>query len=186
MEIFVIGTIWFWVLVAIASGLIIYFLETALNDEYHDTGGGAPSTLIIGIVIALYYFLGSKQDVKDFFFYLKDHPWLSLGRIGIYISIGIIWSVFKWFFFLQNKKEYFKKKMETSSWKFNESDIPQAKRNKARIISWMSYWPFSMLWTTINEPVKKTFRFIYSKIEGVFQKMANSTFSDFKNLNQPK
>jgi len=175
------GTLWFWVLVAVASILIIFFLERALDDEYHDTGGGFPSTITILIFIALYYFLGSKQDVYDFFAYMRDYPWFTIGRVAAYIGIGVIWSIFKWYFFLQNKKYQLTKKMEDREIdEINESDIPQAKKNKARIISWMSYWPFSMLWTLINEPVKKTFRFIYSKIEGIFQKMSDRIFKDFK------
>lgn len=176
------GTLWFWLLVAIASILIIFFLETALDEEYKDTGGGTPATIVIFIGIGLYYFFGSRQDIYDFFSYLRDYPFYALGRVGAYIGIGIIWSIFKWYFFLQNKKDYFlkKKEREGKNFEFDARDIPQAKRNKSRIITWMSYWPFSMLWTLINEPVKKTFRFIYSKIEGLFQKMSNSTFNDLK------
>lgn len=180
------GTLWFWILFAVATILIIFFLEKALNDEYHDTGGGVPSTIIILSCITLYYFFGSKQDVYDFLAYMRDYPWFTLGRIVAYVGIGIIWSIFKWYFFLQNKKYHLTKKIEDlggvdlTTHEISESDIPQAKRNKARIISWMSYWPFSMIWTLINEPVKKMFRFIYTKIEGIFQKMSDSAFKDFK------
>ncbi len=180
MGFLIIGSLWFWVLFAVASILIIFFLEKALNDEYHDTGGGFPSTIVIIGALTLYYFFGSKQDIYDLGNYLKDHPWMSLLRIGMFVVVGIIWAFAKWYFFLQNKKEYFKKQKENySDYVFKESDIPQAKRNKSRIISWMSYWPFSMLWTLFDEPVKKIFRYIYTKIESTFQKMSNSTFKDF-------
>ena len=184
MGILIFGTVWFWILLVVSAGLIIWFLESAL-DETEDYGGGLFSTLTIAAVFALYYFFGSREDVQAFFIYIKDNPGFALARVGIYIGIGLVWSIFKWYFFLQNKKEYLLKKFEENKserWSpISERDIPKAANNKNRIITWMSYWPLSAFWTLINEPVKKLFKFIYSKIESLYEKMSDSTFSDLKN-----
>jgi hypothetical protein len=185
------GTLWFWLLVSVASISIIWILESALYGSRHN-GGGLYSTLVIIGCVILYYFCGSKQDVEDFFVFIKDHPVLSLLRILIYIGIGLVWSVFKWYFFLQNTKEKLLKQIEYRKEEYpgntklngpiHESDFPKAKDNKARIISWMSYWPFSAFWTLINEPVKKIFKFIYTKFEGVFTYMEKKVFSDIRTM----
>jgi len=183
MEFFIFGTVWFWLLLTGAAFLIIWFLESALNNS-RDNGGGIFSTITIIGAVAIYYFLGSKDDVLNFFIFIKDHPLMSITRVGIYIGIGLVWSIFKWYFFLKNKMEYLTAKFETEhtpNWSaVSYNDFPKAKNNKSRIISWMSYWPFSALWTLINEPVKKTFRFIYSKVESIYEKMAEKIFEDLK------
>ena len=140
------GTVWFWLLFGGAAILIIWFLESALDYERdRDNGGGFFSTLTLAACILLYYFFGSSEDVRNILIYLKDHPGQALLRVGIYIVLGLVWSIFKWYFFLHNKNEYLTKKFENDN--LRESDFPKAKNNKSRIISWMSYWPFSAFWT---------------------------------------
>lgn len=179
MGIFLIGTLWFWILFGVASCLIIFFLEDALRYN-RDIGGGTKSTLVILAVLILYYFLGSREDIFNLLTFVKDHPFLTLSRIGMYIGVGVIWSFFKWFFYLTNIKEKLLSKYNNDLTKIYEYEIPAAADNKSRIITWMSYWPFSALWTLINEPFRKTFKFIYSKIEGIFQAMSDRIFKDFK------
>lgn len=49
--------------------------------------------------------------------------------------------------------------------------------NKARILAWMSYWPASMLWTIINDPVRRFFEFVYENVGGYLQKIADNAYS---------
>ena len=101
------GTVWFWLLFGGAAILIIWFLESALDYERdRDNGGGFFSTLTLAACILLYYFFGSSEDVRNILIYLKDHPGQALLRVGIYIVLGLVWSIFKWYFFLHNKNEY--------------------------------------------------------------------------------
>lgn len=61
---------------------------------------------------------------------------------------------------------------------------PSASENKERIIRWMSFWPWSLTWTLINEPIKKAFRAIYRRIQKLLQSIADKAFkgteADFK------
>jgi hypothetical protein len=185
MGIFVIGTIWFWILLGVSAGLILFFLERPLGG-FRDDGGGAESTAVILVAFVLYWFLGSSQDILDLAIYVRDNAWHVISMIAFYFFIGVIWSIAKWYFFLMNikdgllaKVEYDKQnKLTTRGKDWIKDQIPQAKNNKNRITTWMSYWPFSMLWTLINEPIKKAFRYIYARIEGIFQKMSNHIFRD--------
>ena len=38
----------------------------------------------------------------------------------------------------------------------------------------MLYWPLSGLWTLINDPVKRTFRWIFGRLSSYYDKMTNN------------
>lgn len=176
MGLLLFGTIWFWILIIVSVGLIVWFLEKALLDEYDDTGGGVKATLVIIAATTLYFFFGSKEHVIDAFNYVKDNPEQILLWFGLYLVVGVIWSVVKWFFFLHDKKIYYKERKKSG---YSDSFVlPTAAQNKYRILSWMYYWPFSTIWTIINQPIKRAFKFIYAKIESTFDKISASVFSD--------
>ena len=53
---------------------------------------------------------------------------------------------------------------------------PVANQNKSKIISWISHWPISMIWTLLNDPIKKMLNYIFECIKNIFQKMSNRIF----------
>lgn len=53
---------------------------------------------------------------------------------------------------------------------------PLVSDHKARILTWMSYWPWSCLWTLLNDPIRKLFKHIYYRIKGTLQKMSDRVF----------
>jgi uncharacterized membrane protein (DUF485 family) len=53
---------------------------------------------------------------------------------------------------------------------------PSADKNKGRIIFWMSYWPFSGVWTLINDPITR----LYRRLGALFQKISHSMFAKYK------
>ena len=50
---------------------------------------------------------------------------------------------------------------------------PQATENKSRIIAWMSFWPFSLVGTVLNDPVRRLFNWLYSSLKAQYQRMAD-------------
>ena len=64
--------------------------------------------------------------------------------------------------------------------KDNKIGVPKVSDNKGRIMRWMTFWPVSMIWSLINDFVKRTFRVIYYKIAGFLQSIADKMFSGFK------
>lgn len=54
---------------------------------------------------------------------------------------------------------------------------PRAAKNKARIVSWMSLWPCSLIGTLLNDPVKRLFNLIFNWFKGLYQKMADKLFA---------
>jgi hypothetical protein len=56
------------------------------------------------------------------------------------------------------------------------SIIPDVSENKAALIRWMTYWPFSFALTMLNDPVRRLFEFIYEKIGAKLQEIADRAF----------
>jgi hypothetical protein len=45
----------------------------------------------------------------------------------------------------------------------------------------MTYWPWSALWTLINDPVRRFFCWIYEQISGVLQEISDRAFQNIEN-----
>lgn len=179
-ELIIFGSIGFWIGLIAAVGLIIYFLETALSQN-EDTGGGLKATAVVAGFVLLYFFFGSRAHVIDFFKYIGTHTGTIIFIFGLYIAAGVAWAFAKWYFFVLGKRDELDKRL-TSNYVIDNIDkfIPTARENKARIMSWMTYWPFSAVWTFLNDPVRRAFQMVYSRIESSFDKISNTMFADHK------
>lgn len=58
---------------------------------------------------------------------------------------------------------------------------PVAADNKSLITGWMTYWPWSALWTLINDPVRKFFNWVYESISDLLQNISDKVFKDIDN-----
>jgi len=172
MELFAFGTIGFWILSA------VLFVMVIISLEYEEWGGGVATASFIGFFLILYFF-GGKEFVMGIGSYIKHNTGTIIGFGLAYLGIGLVWSFVKWYFYLLGKKDYITENNVTHI----ENYIPKAKDNKGRIISWMSYWPFSAFWTIINDPIKRMFRFIYARFENLYDKMEKKMFSDLRSKN---
>lgn len=62
----------------------------------------------------------------------------------------------------------------------SEKLIPQIGDNKARITSWIVWWPWSALWTLLNDPIRRLAEFIYTQLQTTYQRLANKVFAKFQ------
>ena len=58
--------------------------------------------------------------------------------------------------------------------------IPQISDNKARITSWIVWWPWSALWTVLNDPIRRLAEFMYERLQTSYQAVANHVFAKFQ------
>jgi len=58
---------------------------------------------------------------------------------------------------------------------------PMARRCKGQITAWMTYWPWSALWTLINDPVRRTFCWVYEQLSGTLQAISDRAFQGIEN-----
>lgn len=57
---------------------------------------------------------------------------------------------------------------------------PQANNNKALITTWITHWPISLVWTLINDPIKKLINHIFDFIKSAFQSISDKMFKSLK------
>lgn len=55
---------------------------------------------------------------------------------------------------------------------------PKVLENKARILFWISYWPFSVFWTVLNDPLRRIAIAIFNVLSKIMQRMSNRVFKD--------
>lgn len=177
-HIIIFGSIGFFIVTLITIGLILWALDRALSDS-HDNGGGGLATLFVLGFITLYYFFGSQNDVHNALSYIISNPHVIITWFLGYLGFGVVWGFIKWYFFLHKQATKELKKVNTNDISIHSLPYtPTANENKWRIISWMTYWPFSALWTVLDQPVKYAFNYIFTKIENVFNRISNQMFKE--------
>lgn len=187
MVFLLVESIWFWLFI------VAFFVAEFFWVEAKESGVWATITLA-AFIVALHFF----SDLA-MFSWIGDHPWHILGGIGAYFAIGSGWGFAKWFLFLKEKAtEYQENRMNflrdrgvknpgmntpvpeelrddfQRRWGAREFQRPVAATNKARIIMWMSYWPWSALWTLVRDP----FRYVYQAFAEKLESMSTKIFGD--------
>lgn len=201
---FAIGT---WGFLGVLAAFVIALIVFAEED-----GVKATVTLVLG---ALFLQFIAKFDLLTL---IREQPFTLLFYIGLYIVIGLVWSVVKWSFYVKAQRRIYdrlRKKFcaesgitgeftleQKGSWylhlrenyrpnkgstfkHYSSSDstavIPDVTENKAAIIRWMTYWPFSLLFTLLNDPVRRLFEWVYENIGTFLQAMAVRAFHGTEN-----
>jgi hypothetical protein len=59
------------------------------------------------------------------------------------------------------------------SFQMRNLERPKASDNKSRILAWMSLWPFSVVGTVLNDPIRRLFNFLFNQFKALYQKMAD-------------
>ncbi len=154
------GTFWFWTLLIISSIIIIACLE-------NDSGTGA--TITMSFFIILFFFFGGGDEIRGIFDFIKMYPQRTIGIVFLYFLAGTVYSFIKWYFYLLDAKERGVNK---------HSSTVMASENKGRIISWMSYWPLSLVWTFLDQPVKRLFTWIYNRTSKVYERIHAHVFGE--------
>ena len=196
LELFIAGTFWFWALVAVEIILLFLFVEW-------ENGVSATISLvvfgcllqffgnvdIIGFVVAnplqllavvgAYFLLGSVWGIVKWYIFCRD-------RLEEYHDLKAE--------FLRSKglpektdepipsqyRAEWKKKLEgrkgySGSRLLNEA--PLVRNYKAKVVRWMSFWPISLIWSLINDFVKRICNAIYLRIAKFLQRVSDNIFS---------
>lgn len=189
------GSLWFWVLLFIAFCTITSFVE-------HERGGAAFFAVLVTTVLLM------NRHIYDFFAFIIHRPGGTSVYILAYFALGTIWGIVKWFLHVTRELErYNEKKADFLKYRGNgATEItpelvkdfkdyagygfgkpPQVSEHKGDILMWMTYWPFSGIWTLINDPVRRAFRAIYRSISTTLQAMSDRLFKSAQaEWNQPE
>jgi hypothetical protein len=108
---------------------------------------------------------------------LLANPWNVLWYGLIYVAIGVVWSFIKWFFHVLNARDDYKKDLQRNSRDVKiDNYIPKAADCKATIIGWMAYWPWSAVWTVIDDPIRRMYKMLANLLGSTFDGIAKAMF----------
>ena len=158
------GTLWFWIF-SIATIWLIIALVEEIDNEVHGTG----ATITLVVFLTMFFSLGNKDLFFSILEFIATQPAATIGIFIGYVVLGIAWSFVKWYFYLIKTRDYQKERQD-------KLVAPQFLYNKSKIITWMSYWPFSALWVGINKPFKHMYNYIVTHLSGSYQKMSDRIF----------
>lgn len=190
---FAIGSLGFWLLLCIETLILIALIE-------FDRVGTATFTMLL--TFGILKFFGDFNILS----YVLTNPLAFAGWVGAYLGAGVAWSFGKWFFYLNNCKDKIKdirgefmrahgklssdvmspelkllwaEKCEDRHGYGNALSIkpPQARDHKSRIMTWMMYWPWSMVWTVLSDPIKKIFKRLFNALHDTYQAISNKVFA---------
>lgn len=133
---------------------------------------------------------------------IVENKWYILAFAVLYLFVGVFWSMFKWYLFskksLENLNTKFKSFLvqaglgtdtsikltdeQKAKWKSYQGygdklTVPVVTENKAKIIGWMAYWPFSCLFFLFSDLFRSLFEAMYYQIAGMFQSITDKIFS---------
>jgi len=198
LELFLVGSVGFWIL--IAAEIVVLLALT----EYEKPVWSLVSLIAVGLLLK---FFGGYSVVDLVISYPKE----TAASVFGYFVLGTLWAVAKWYFFVRTKreiylaaKETYLKKPETRMHREMGKDpveidalweesyarggllnskkgvAPLARDHKVRILQWMAYWPWSALWTLVNDAVKRIYKTIYENIHKLLQSISDNAFKDVK------
>jgi len=208
LTLFLFGSLWFWGLLAVTSiilisclekdnegGATIVFLATLAAVVFF--GNNSWLTFIfenpfsIGLLAGAYLFIGVLWGISKWWIYLHDVS--ARNRAERYDWVARQWDRLEVGDpnFLEYEaahanppsrwpdlvKDDWKKYAKTQ---YHGKTIkkPMVSNSKARITAWMTYWPWSALWTLINDPIRRFYRWAYTQLRGLLQGMSDKAFKD--------
>lgn len=167
------------------SALISFLVSAGVADFFFGTGIYAtvwhqPITAV-GFVLA-YIGLGVAWSFPKWWFYvrrIRDQYTDALQRYKRHARIPLEQKLTQdqidGFFRHVHEYGYMSTEGYRESW---STVMPvQASKNKNKILVWMMYWPFSLVWTLIDEPFKKAFYFLFDQIKGLYQSISERAFA---------
>jgi hypothetical protein len=151
--------LWIAALILLDCGFIIF----AIDDD-DETWGTAATISVLVVLLVLQW----RTPVKAFT-YVYTHPLSAIVGVTAYFSIGACWSVVKWWF-AEKARVRRAKRERGKDWRTART---QPATYKATVLVWIGYWPFSLVWTLINDPFKRLVRWIYDELLRVYQRITD-------------
>jgi hypothetical protein len=201
LGLFVLGTIWWWILTV---GFFIWIMCTVEKESWFW------SVVCVVAYILFFQFLGKT----DLFGHLARNPIAVLGFILLYFAVGFMWSFLKWWLFvntvaekrrearknfiegyrepyssipLSDKQKYKGENPEAASrmkvdWETvvvrKRLEKPAVKNNKSKISLWVIYWPASLIWSLLDDLVHKIIKQLVIYFRKIYEAITNVAFKN--------
>lgn len=115
--------------------------------------------------------------------YFWSDPASVLKWAVLYVAIGVVWMVAKWWRFCVVRKNEWdglsdRDKELAIRTSFGEGVRPHPQRNKERLITWMSLWPFSVIGTFIGDFLMRFWDWVYDRCANLLDAISKSVWGD--------
>jgi hypothetical protein len=169
---------WFWVICLLEFSLLIWFVECEL---------GIASLVSFGVTLVLLWWLA---DIP-IWTWIRDNPGQLAMYALYYVLVGLGWSVGKYYFMLARLRREVKKvrskwlsvprpSEDQTTWEeFRNREIRgwkseyEFENTAKKLVFWSAWWPPSMFWTLLNDPISWFFKFL---VRDVFVGMYKSMY----------
>ncbi len=196
-ELFVVGTFWFWALIVVEVLLLFLFVE------WENGFGATLSVLIFAAalqwcgdvdfisyvfanplrllaVVVAYFLSGGVWGTVKWWIFAKDCLEEYEERRDEFLrDKGLVAGVVvppqfrkEWRDTLNRDRGYSRLHSGRTL-----AEAPRARDNKSSIMRWMSFWPISMLWSFLDDFVKRVFKTIYQRIHNFLQRIADNMWA---------
>lgn len=164
--------------------LAIVSIVMLISVEYESPGWC--SILVVFAIVALQF--GSSARPVSF---ALAHPSVAILLLLAYFAAGTAWIVGKWFSFVYLTRDKYleiRKELlgrgETQSYindfaarKIGVKSVPLVVRDyKSQLFLWWAFWPLSLLWTVIDDPLKRLWRLSYKLVATSLQNISDRAF----------
>jgi hypothetical protein len=183
IEFFVVGGIWFWLLTALLMIALIW--ETSCERPIL-------ALFTLGFYGALIHLFGDASVFTS----VKAHPEILYIGLPAYFFIGAVWGIVKWALHVRRQAvKYKERRLEfliragieeatlntpvpdnlKERWQGMGGNLakPLVRQNKKMILTWMGFWPASVIWSIIDEP----WRYIYDALHSLLQKISDKIYA---------
>lgn len=147
-------------LLAVATGITL--IATTENNR------GGWGTFLLLVALAITGLVVGFKVLLTLALSLVSSPWLFALNAFLYVAVGIGWSIAKWWLYIKEKRV--KRGDMWASSDFNPA------YNKDRIMTWLMYWPFSLVWTILDQPIVRFYKWVYRKVSGVYEYIGRKAY----------
>lgn len=199
LALFMVGSFWFWALMVLMTCLMLVFIENekpfwatsailltfgALHffGDFNVFAAAVRHPVTAVVMTAAYFVLGTVYAVFKWWRFVSiqrekydelKREFLSNNGVFAPFSTSTVPAALqrKWEAAVGDMNSGYRRRAHSVS-----SVAPSPKAHKGLILTWMCYWPWSFVWTMINDPVKRLFRYIYSQIQSTLQRISDHAF----------
>lgn len=154
MEIFIALFALSWWMLAIIGAATVLLIATVAAES----GVGASLWGVATIGVSMYAFPGLVT-------LMIANPMAILGYLIIYLGIGTIWAMFRWFLFVRKYKE-------------KGYEKPKASSRKDYIFFWMFFMIIDVFVWALSDMVRNIFDWIMSKTGKIFDKISDAVYGE--------
>lgn len=168
--------VWFWILFGFWSLVVLFTVKL------EQPGITAFVSFGFFVMFARWGVLPGGESLLGI---IAANPGSTILIVVAFFVLGTIWAIVKWWFYIQRQAEKRRQELAKPSNYGTPIRKPLVIDNKSRIMTWMCFWPFSLIWTLVDDSIRGVFRFIYTKIRTKLQRMADKAFEGLENPESP-